>query len=1024
MNADANDSRTNADAREIPTRDELAIEYLDQLQYTPYPFQEEAILAWFGSEQGALVCAPTGMGKTLIAEAGLYEALRTGKRAYYTTPLIALTEQKYVELQEAAVRWGFDRSDVGLVTGNRRENTDAKILVVVAEILFNRLISSDAFAAFARQNESTTPEPSPDKANGVEKPSITAAELNRKKSVAVSWEDDKKKPSSLEEKKNAPALPEIPINPEDFEEEDDDLIPGETYFSFDDVSAVVMDEFHQFADPERGVVWEFSLGLLPPHVRTLLISATVGNAYEFVDWLRRTANRSLTLVQGTERKVPLVYEWVGDRLLPEQLESMCVGSDDERLTPALVFCFNRDECWDVAEIVKGRSVVDAERQKLIAEELEQYDLKEGAGPKLRQLFLRGIGVHHAGVLPKYRRIVESLFQKKLLSFCICTETLAAGVNLPARSVVLPTLLKGPAGDKKLVESSSAHQIFGRAGRPQYDSTGYVFAMAPEDDVRIARAREKYDEIPDDVKDPKLREMKKKLKKKLPTRNPHSQYWSENQFKQLREAAPGKLMSRGQLPWRLIAHMIQCNSDVKPLRTLVGRRLMHPKKLDVMQHSLDQALLTLWRGGFVRLAPNPMNYGIPATPEAQAALVARRRDLKEKERRRRPFGAGIFDDSILNDPFGDDAFDPEAYIAAAKQLDEEIPDTPPELKDLPEGFDFFADGGDLFDMPAGANANADSDAADDDDAETADDDDNSDADDAPAPVLNFGGAAFVQPPKQEKAKAKKKPDPEKKPARTVLDINSVTDEIRDQIATSYRAARAYATPRIKTLAALRDVNPIYGAFLLEQLGLADQAERIQAFESILEIPTSVARYLRVPKQTELPPGRLATERLDKTLLQHGLASIEELVAPTEEEEFQRREERRHFGGFMEDRVFVLPFAAKLRRLFDYQYPGVNLRVTPVWAAGELLFDYKGDFNKYVVSKNLQKQEGVIFRHLLRLILLLEEFIPLAPVDVDPLVWRAEIGGLASQLVESCRRVDPSSVEETLRSSRKTDLLEKK
>ena len=109
----------------VPSRDELALEYLDQLPYEPYPFQEQAILSWFESKQGVLVCAPTGMGKTLIAEAGLYEALRTGKRAYYTTPLIALTEQKYAELQRSAERWGFDRSDVGLITGHRRENASS-----------------------------------------------------------------------------------------------------------------------------------------------------------------------------------------------------------------------------------------------------------------------------------------------------------------------------------------------------------------------------------------------------------------------------------------------------------------------------------------------------------------------------------------------------------------------------------------------------------------------------------------------------------------------------------------------------------------------------------------------------------------------------------------------------------------------------------------------------------------------------------------------------------------------------------
>ena len=245
----------SSETHPLPDRDDLAFSYLEQLPHTPYPFQEEAILSWFDSDGGLLVCAPTGMGKTLIAEAGLYEALKLGKRAYYTTPLIALTEQKYREICESAERWGFGRGSVGLITGNRKENPDAPILVVVAEILFNRLLG---FKVFATDNiENNTP---------------------RSGSSAM--------PESLSFVSKT--------------------VTSEHRFNFDETSVVVMDEFHQFSDRDRGSSGNL-LRAFPAHVRTLLISATVGMRSEFVSWLRATTDRRLAFVRSDERKVPLEF---------------------------------------------------------------------------------------------------------------------------------------------------------------------------------------------------------------------------------------------------------------------------------------------------------------------------------------------------------------------------------------------------------------------------------------------------------------------------------------------------------------------------------------------------------------------------------------------------------------------------------------------------------------------------------------------------------------------------------------------
>ena len=779
---------------EAPSRDELAEQYFDQLPYEPYPFQEEALLAWFAADQGVLVCAPTGMGKTLIAEAALFEALHNGTTAYYTTPLIALTEQKFREMQKAAVRWGFEATDVGLVTGNRRENPSARILVVVAEILFNRLLHGEAF-------------------------------------------------------------------------------------DFSQVSAVVMDEFHSFNDPERGIVWELSLGLLPEHVRTLLLSATVGNSLEFAGWLRKSHNRKLELIQSDERKVPLTFQWVPDQLLTEQIETMAAGDEEGRQIPALVFSFNREECWTVAEQLKGKKLLGDGQQAQLVEELKRYDWSQGAGPKLRQLLLRGVGVHHAGILPKYRRIVEDLFQRKLLSICNCTETLSAGINLPARSVVVPKILKGPQGKKRLLDPSGAHQIFGRAGRPQFDSQGYVFVLAHEDDVKISRWRQKYDQIPEDTKDPGLRKAKKQLKKKMPKRRSTEQYWTEGQFEKLRAAPPRSLRSTGPLPWRLLAYMLDASPEVQIVRKLVGKRLMDDHGLEAGQIALDKMLITLWRAGYVTLEPAPPK-------QDQQAEAPEEEKSKPK--------SGLFDEI-------------QQYIAAEA-------------------------------------------------------------------AKNDGQAGSEQSSADQ-------PD-------------------------RYKPEYAHPTPQLSKLLMLRGLNPLYGVFLVNQLGIANREERIQAMESVLELPRPVARYVRVPRQDELPPGPLATTRLDVQLLRLGLATPEELTKNVEEEDDRRR------SSFDEPPKWILTLADKLRLQFDYDFPDVHdVRTHPVWAAGELL-EFGGDFNKYITSKGLQKQEGVIFRHLLRLILLVGEFTQFCPPDATEEEWRGDLGEIAGILTESCRQIDASSTEKVL------------
>ena len=854
-----------------------------QIPYELYPMQEEALLAWFSSEQGVLVSAPTGMGKTLIAEAVVFEALTTGRRAYYTTPLIALTDQKFHELQVKAAQWGFDPNDVGLVTGNRKVNPDAKILVVVAEILFNRLLQPESAAA-------------------------ESSALN-----------------------------------------------------FDDVDAVVMDEFHQFNDPERGIVWEFSLRLLPPRIRTLLLSATVGNAQQFAIWLETRHHRKLEVVESDERKVSLMFQWDEEHFLEEFVEEMALGDDETRRTPALLFCFSRDLCWDYAEILKGKKLISGQQQAGLLAELQSEKMTDGIGPKLKTMLLRGVGVHHAGVMPKYRRIVERCFQKKLLAVCACTETLSAGINLPARSVVLPSLLKGPKGKKKLVPFGTAHQIFGRAGRPQFDTQGYVFALAHPDDVKIARWQKKYDQIPENTPDPNLQKAKKQLKKKQPKRSPEEQYWSEKQFQILQNAKAENLHSVGQIPWRLLAFMLQASPDVQQLRKLVQDRLLDSGRMERGQRDLDQALLTLHNAGYVVLEPAPpadksrliteLDLGTDPSPDAPAIEI---KYLPEKETPQEPkeeqgFGFGLFDE------------EEEKELQVASGL---------------EGGNEVSEANEITHSPSGEDE------------------------------LRVASCEL-----REEASATPTPTPT--PNSSLLIPNSKAIETSSTSDPSWSPLRAAGTEKMSILTQIRSINPLYGAFLIDQLVDADLKEKLQAFESVLEVPTTLLRNVRVPRQWELPPGRLAQSRLDKQLLQLGLATIDELVEKTKEE---IQEERERFGGLPDasERVWVIPFAEKLYRLFQYEYPLVeDIKITPVWITGEIL--EFGEFNKYITSKGLARQEGLIFRHLLRMILLLEEFAQLdVPVSVRE-TWKPELLGVADVLRQCCSAADPQATEEILAKS---------
>jgi superfamily II DNA/RNA helicase len=816
------------------SRDDILLEYLERLPYAPYPVQEQALYAWAECEHGVLLCAPTGMGKTLVAEGALYEALRTDQYAYYSTPLIALTDQKFLELQDTVERWGFDRQRVGLVTGHRTINPNAQIKVVVAEVLLNRLLHREAF-------------------------------------------------------------------------------------DFGNVSTVVMDEFHSFNEPQRGMVWELSLSLLPKHIRVMLLSATIGAAEDFIVWMQRCLDRRVTLVQGNQRRVPLHFHWIGDELLPDHIEHMAQGSDTIRRTPALVFCFDREACWSTAETLKGKSAFadDKQRQALL-DRLEAFDFSVGAGAKLRTLLARGIGVHHAGLLPRYRRVVETLFQEKLLPICVCTETLAAGLNLPARSVVLTTLVKGPRDHKKIIEASSAQQMFGRAGRPQFDSEGHVFALAHEDDVKIARWQEKLNSIPEDSKDPKLMAARKSLEKKKPTRRQGFVYWNDAQFAKLQAASPAKLMSKGRLSWRWLAHLLEVSPQVEPIRQVIQRRLMDGPTIQSELKRLTRMLVTLHELEIVVLDPPP--------PEMWRQAV-------------KPSGAS----TTAGDALTDDDEEGESETAT-KEASTPNPTTPVTAQALSALIGMVNLGTSISSTPGPMALTA-----------------------SGKPLTHFAKTPtpeVVQPP-------------------------------------AYEPITATPTPKLKQMTVFKAVHPLYGLFLMDYLGLADRHELVQILESLLEMPGSVARSVRVPWPDDLPPGALSLEVVDPAIINGRIATQEDLYP---------QQDQSHLPP--ELRKYPVPLAQKMRMLFESQVDHAgDLSVTPVWAAGPLVA-MEGKFDQFIRTQDLIKQEGIIFKHMLRLILLCEEFAQLTPRGISTEAWQASLTGLTQILTNACRSVDPLCTDEML------------
>lgn len=395
--------------------------------FAPDPFQREASEA-VASGMSVVVTAPTGAGKTLIAEAAVHLALSSGRRAFYTTPIKALSNQKFGDL---LAEYGADR--VGLLTGDNVINGDAPVVVMTTEVLRNMIYAGDR--------------------------------------------------------------------------------------DLSDLAVVVLDEVHYLQDPFRGAVWEEVIIHAPPHIQLVCLSATVSNAAEFAGWVeeRRGATR---LVVTRDRPVPLEGMYLikdrfgGDplKMFPtfvsrdgrtrpnariERLLAMERGGRrrfstpgridvieklaEEEMLPAIYFIFSRAGCDSAAGLALDAGLRlttegDRERIRETAERktahLTDSDLAAlDYGRWLAQLEV-GVAAHHAGMVPAFKETVEELFAGGLLRVVFATETLALGINMPARSVVLDSLSKFTGETHEMLKPGDYTQLTGRAGRRGIDVKGY------------------------------------------------------------------------------------------------------------------------------------------------------------------------------------------------------------------------------------------------------------------------------------------------------------------------------------------------------------------------------------------------------------------------------------------------------------------------------------------------------------------------------------------------------------------------
>ncbi|MGZ8704951.1 MAG: DEAD/DEAH box helicase [Aeromicrobium sp.] len=344
-----------------------------------------------------------------------------------------------------------------------------------------------------------------------------------------------------------------------------------------DIGLVVMDEFHFYADPDRGWAWQVPLIELPK-AQFLLMSATLGDTTRFERDLSRRTGRSTALVASADRPVPLITEYVSTPV-QETLEQLI----ETHQAPVYVVHFTQVAALERAQALTSIKVATREERDLIAEHLGDFRFSSAFGKTLSRLVRMGIGVHHAGMLPRYRRLVERLTQAGLLKVVCGTDTLGVGINVPIRTVLFSGLSKYDGTRQRHLQVREFQQIAGRAGRPGFDTVGHVVVEAPEHEIENVKALGKAGD------DPKKR---RKVVRKKPPEGFVS--WGEGTFDRLTTGTPEPLVSRMRVSHAMVLDVISRPGDAlaslkRLLRESDEDEAAQDRMLQEVQHIVEALL---------------------------------------------------------------------------------------------------------------------------------------------------------------------------------------------------------------------------------------------------------------------------------------------------------------------------------------------------------------------------------------------------------------------------------------------------